>query len=150
MTQHYVGTKIIEALPAQKDGVDGYAVKYADGYTSWSPKDVFEAAYLPLGHISHLPPHVQRLVAELEQLDDRISKLGKFQGTDIYASLPEDERKDLDTQGKCMVAYWNALLSRVERARGQIERPALTEGDAAADVAGTPRPDNPGLNTNAA
>jgi hypothetical protein len=24
---------------------DGYSVRYADGYTSWSPKDVFEAAY---------------------------------------------------------------------------------------------------------
>lgn len=25
---------------------DGYKVRYADGYESWSPKDVFEAAYL--------------------------------------------------------------------------------------------------------
>ena len=51
MTQHYVGTKIIEAWPAQKDGTDGYSVKYADGYISWSPKDAFDAAYLPL----HVP-----------------------------------------------------------------------------------------------
>ena len=127
MTQHYVGTKIIEAWPSEKVstricGLDckpgsaectgycedstiaspgtlppqaGYTVKYPDGYTSWSPKDVFEAAYLPLGHIGHLPPHVQRMVAELEQLDDRIKKLGTFQGSDLYASLSEDERKDL-------------------------------------------------------
>jgi hypothetical protein len=26
----------------------GYAVKYENGYTSWSPKDVFEEAYKPL------------------------------------------------------------------------------------------------------
>lgn len=143
MTQHYVGTKIIEAWPAQKDDRDGYSVKYADGYISWSPKEAFEAAYLPLGHIGHLPPHVQRMVGELEQLDDKISKLGKFQGTDIYASLSDDERADLDAQGKCMVGYWNALLSRVSRARPEYERPALSEADSLADLTGAPRPDHP-------
>lgn len=143
MTQHYVGTKIIEAWPAQKDGADGYSVKYADGYISWSPKDVFEVAYIALGHIAHLPPHVQRMVGELVQLYDKISKLGKFQGTDIYASLPEAERTDLDAQAKCMIGYWNVLLCRVNRARGEYERPALTDADAAADLAGTTRPDHP-------
>ena len=44
----YIGTKLIEAIPAQKDGVDGYKVVYPDGYNSWSPADVFERAYLPL------------------------------------------------------------------------------------------------------
>lgn len=143
MTQRYVGSKIIEAWPAQKDSVEGYSVKYADGYISWSPKEVFEAAYIPLGHIGHLPPHVQRMVGELQQLDDKISKLGKFQGTDIYVSLPEDERADLDAQSKCMVGYWNALLSRVDRARAEYERPVLTEADAQADLTGAPRPDHP-------
>ena len=54
--QQYIGTKIIEAepCPAWKDsgnskaGDPGYKVRYADGYESWSPKDVFEAAYLPV------------------------------------------------------------------------------------------------------
>lgn len=50
MTQHYIGTKQIEAYEQDKDGNPGYAVKYSDGYTSWSPRDVFEAAYLPQGH----------------------------------------------------------------------------------------------------
>lgn len=44
----YIGTKLIEAIPAQKDGEDGYKVVYPDGYNSWSPADVFERAYLPL------------------------------------------------------------------------------------------------------
>lgn len=44
----YIGTKLIEAIPAQKDGADGYKVVYPDGYNSWSPADVFERAYLPL------------------------------------------------------------------------------------------------------
>lgn len=49
MSQFYIGVKIIEAEPEVKDGKEGYAVKYPDGYTSWSPKDVFESAYLPMG-----------------------------------------------------------------------------------------------------
>ena len=53
MTQNYVGLKVVTAWPqpANKDvdAIDGYAVKYADGYTSWSPKAVFEEAYKPSG-----------------------------------------------------------------------------------------------------
>ncbi len=49
----YYGTKRVEAWPAPNPNPkveqpdEGYAVKYADGYTSWSPKDVFEATYKP-------------------------------------------------------------------------------------------------------
>lgn len=50
MTQHYIGSKQIVAWEEERDGKPGYAVKYPDGYTSWSPKDTFEAAYLPQGH----------------------------------------------------------------------------------------------------
>ncbi len=46
--QHYIGVKIIQAEPEERDGKPGYKVAYPDGYTSWSPADVFEAAYLPL------------------------------------------------------------------------------------------------------
>lgn len=49
MTEHYIGTKQILAWPQDKDGQPGYAVKYQDGYISWSPKDVFDAAYLAQG-----------------------------------------------------------------------------------------------------
>ena len=45
MTRKYIGTKIITAYPQEKDVKPGYGVIYADGYTSWSPKDVFEASY---------------------------------------------------------------------------------------------------------
>ena len=62
--RQYIGTKLIEAEPANRvDGKiqpadwpipngalveSGYKVRYPDGYESWSPKDVFERAYLPL------------------------------------------------------------------------------------------------------
>lgn len=62
--KQYIGTKLVEAAPALKvngkvqpadwpipnDATveEGYKVVYPDGYESWSPKDVFERAYLPL------------------------------------------------------------------------------------------------------
>lgn len=60
--KQYIGTKIIEAEPAKRGECykgpnmlsveeaarDGYRVRYSDGYVSWSPKEVFEAAYLPV------------------------------------------------------------------------------------------------------
>ena len=59
----YIGTKIIEAVPAIRKGgnvyeknqpiprsmdpvEEGYKVRYPDGYESFSPKAVFEKAYL--------------------------------------------------------------------------------------------------------
>ena len=61
----YIGTKIVEAAPAIRKGgkvydaneliprsmelvEEGYKVRYQDGYESFSPKDVFERAYLEL------------------------------------------------------------------------------------------------------
>lgn len=57
----YIGTKIVLAEPAQRDAITGkvlgpgdeatgptlagYKVVYEDGYTSWSPKEVFERCY---------------------------------------------------------------------------------------------------------
>lgn len=116
MTQHYVGTKIIEAWPAQKDGTDGYSVKCADGYISWSPKDAFDAAYLPLGRIGELPAHVQRMVGEWVELDSKVSKLGAFVGGAVFQSLPEVERLDLAEQLEHMVSYALVLRRRIERA----------------------------------
>jgi len=41
----YIGTKLVQAEPAEKDGKESYKVVYADGYESWSPADIFEEAY---------------------------------------------------------------------------------------------------------
>lgn len=47
MHRKYIGTKIIAAYPVTPDDPrgDGYAVTYADGYQSFSPRAVFEEAY---------------------------------------------------------------------------------------------------------
>lgn len=44
----YMGFKMIQAEPMMRDGMDGYKVVYPNGYESWSPKDVFEAAYMEI------------------------------------------------------------------------------------------------------
>ena len=67
--RQYIGTKLIEAEPAYRctdnqmrvdiivdpdeaatyyKSEEGYRVRYPDGYESWSPKEAFEKAYLPL------------------------------------------------------------------------------------------------------
>jgi uncharacterized protein DUF2829 len=50
MTKDYIGTKRITAWSRDRENADGtvtpgMAVKYADGYISWSPLDAFNEAY---------------------------------------------------------------------------------------------------------
>lgn len=47
--KRYIGTKIIRAVPEKhsESGREGYVVRYADGYESWSPKEAFDEAYRP-------------------------------------------------------------------------------------------------------
>lgn len=115
MTQHYVGTKIVMAWEQDKDGQPGYSVKYNDGYISWSPKAQFEEANVELGHIGHLPPHQQRVVAELGQLADRTEKLEAFTETPLFASLAEDDQKLLTMQLDAMHLYADILNKRTDK-----------------------------------
>lgn len=48
----YIGSKRIQAEPQDRDGECGYKVIHPGGYESWSPKAVFESAYLPMGEDS--------------------------------------------------------------------------------------------------
>ncbi len=62
--KNYIGTKLIKArlcthgkfedemeammIKPSMINTEGYLVEYEDGYTSWSPKEVFEKAYIEL------------------------------------------------------------------------------------------------------
>lgn len=80
--KQYIGTKLIEAEKAYRvdgktvvlpdDGVPcgskierGYKVRYADGYESWSPQEVFESAYLPLEVNGMLKTEAPSISAEM-------------------------------------------------------------------------------------
>jgi hypothetical protein len=82
----YIGFKLIEAefIPKNqifekgKYGKDGYKVKYPDGYVSWSPKDVFEKAYLKVTPNPKLKSNVsisQNMVDEFIK-DVQVSTIG--------------------------------------------------------------------------
>lgn len=113
MTQQYVGTKIITAWPEEKDGQPGYGVRYADGYTSWSPAAAFEDAYLALGEIEHLAPHQQRLIAERAEVAERVRKLSVFSSTPDYRALAAEDRALLAQQFLHMTQYLDAVTRRI-------------------------------------
>ena len=77
----YVGVKLVEAEPMNKyeflmnvkgeqcleDNEDGYMVVYPDGYKSWSPKKVFEKAYMTVGDNNTIEEHnVNDFIKEYE------------------------------------------------------------------------------------
>ena len=131
MQQHYVGTKVIQAkpmtrgeyldyreweLPEGEDASDeGYFIIYPDGYESWSPANVFEDAYLPLGDLNDKADYQQRVIAEKTQLDDRGKKLAAFQSTEEWNKLTHTERSTLSEQLKIMREYSQILGQRIDR-----------------------------------
>ncbi|WP_297232215.1 DUF2829 domain-containing protein [uncultured Flavonifractor sp.] len=93
----YIGTKIIDAQPAYRvDGKtvqptdwpvpegakteEGYAVRYPDGYMSWSPKAVFEEAYRPTDNLNF------GLAIEAAKKGKKISRAG-WNGKGQYVQL---------------------------------------------------------------
>lgn len=48
----YFGNKLIFAEPQEKDGVQGYKVKYDTLYESWLPEEVFEEVYQQSGEMN--------------------------------------------------------------------------------------------------
>jgi hypothetical protein len=69
----FIGVKLIEAYPCKRwnqeknQDDEGYAVRYPDGYESWSPKEVFESAYLSLGtdETRITPAVIDSIIAEI-------------------------------------------------------------------------------------
>ena len=97
--KQYIGTKIIQAEPAYRvdgkvfvkanivpSGVhieDGYKVVYPDGYESWSPKDVFEAAYRATDGMNF------GLAIEAAKIGKKIARAG-WNGKNQYVELGHD------------------------------------------------------------
>lgn len=112
--QQFVGTKIITAWPQQGlNSQPGFGVQYEDGYTSWSPREKFVKAYIPLGLIAHLSPHQQRVIAERAELTDRLQKLQAFFDTETYAELDDAEKSRLTDQAIVMGELGQILDGRI-------------------------------------
>lgn len=99
--KQYIGTKIIQAEPATQGQAaakriglkvedcpftlagmkaDGYRIIYADGYESWSPKDVFEASYRETSGMSF------GLAIEAAKMGKKIARAG-WNGKNQYVEL---------------------------------------------------------------
>ena len=143
MTQQYIGRKIVTAWPTTRSGgmaggaeyhQSGYGVKYADGYTSFSPGHAFEEAYLAIGHIEHLPPWHQRLIGERALLDADVQALDRFMDSEGFAQLAPDHGTLLQMQLEAMFRYRDLLDQRLEllgtpAARRTLNAPAVATGD---------------------
>ena len=64
-------------------------------------------------------PHVLRMIAEMEELRDRVRKLGDFTVSDEKMNaLPAVEQEDLIVQRCLMEDYLEVLERRIDRANG--------------------------------
>ena len=137
--QKYIGVKRIEAkpmtrgdyntyrglkIPANENPADeGYLVKYRDGYESWSPKEVFEEAYV-VEDVSPLlatvfnmqsPDYKKRFEAEYRQLKIRYESLKRMCKKWDAGELdftPTCPRALYDKQMAAMVDYLSVLEVR--------------------------------------
>ena len=126
MTQ-YTGTKTIKACPMplgeaekvlgrhidssaveNRETSEGYLVEYADGYRSWSPKEVFEKSY----RISET--HLDRMNIELQEVQERYLKGRKFSFSQDFRRLDQRKREALRKQLDCMEQYLYVLSRRIE------------------------------------
>ena len=145
----YIGVKAIKAtpmnrkdyndyrgweLPSDVNGdVEGYLVEYEQsldnpnvnhpdhfGYISWSPKDVFDKAYVQVEGISSIDnqptqsEHIKRVVAESNDLGYKIVKLREFFLTDTFVQLSAAEQQRMINQEVAMTAYWLILKERLD------------------------------------
>ncbi|TXH15233.1 MAG: hypothetical protein E6R03_07530 [Hyphomicrobiaceae bacterium] len=139
----YIGSKIIIGqpmtrgeysvyrgwpIPSDEDPNDaGFLVEYTDGgmanhprhkgYISWSPKEVFERAYIPMTSIEGLPDFAIRLIAEKVELRERLRKLRAYLETPSYAALDPEDRALLVNQETAMTVYLDVVEKRAVRVR---------------------------------
>lgn len=138
--KQYTGTKTVKARPMTmgeayeckllKEGVRpsecetnkaGYLVEYEDGYLSWSPKDVFDAAYKPS------ETFIERLENECNEIDARSDKVKDFIGSDRFDNLSPIAKLLLMAQNATQREYIFLLIDMIDEAKGK--KPFLSEFD---------------------
>lgn len=153
--ERYIGCKIIEAEPMyRKDAIEkgynrlndkekdseieniyGYHIKYADGYESWSPANIFEAAYRPLDSFNKTAidmmsrDYKSRFIAEYDQLKERYKRLKNMcstwdrEGIEGLGFVPTCPRELYGIQLKAMSDYISVLEDRAELEKIELNVP---------------------------
>ena len=129
--KQYIGTKMVKAEPMEKSAalakgwarpsegnkdVPGYHVQYTnlDGstYDSWSPKEVFEKSYQVAEDFK------DRLIIEINELEDRLNKLDAFLDEKDYEKIVEKcgtvQTALMLSQYHAMKHYYDILKTRIE------------------------------------
>lgn len=138
--KQYTGTKTVKARPMTmgeayeckllKEGVRpsecetdkaDYLVEYEDGYLSWSPKDVFEAAYKPS------ETFLERLDNECDEIGARYDKAKDFINSDRFDNLSPIAKLLLAAQSATQREYICLLIDIINEAKGK--KPFLSEFD---------------------
>ena len=134
--KQYIGTKTVKAEPmtmgeAYKRGLlqtgriptaaetekPGYYVQYENGYESWSPADVFEAAHKPAETFR------ERLWIEATDLTERFEKCATFVDSDKFREIIKEDYPAflLALQREVMSRYLQILICRENIADGFTE-----------------------------
>jgi hypothetical protein len=165
MTQEYLTRKIVTAWAEDRRGdlpedapegaegelIEGFAVKYEDGYTSWCPHAKFLEGALALGNIAHLPKFQQRLVAEVAELRRNTEGLNKFLTASVGKTAEELHMSArqltlLNNQSVAMKALLDILDARIEDMSNLVGIAELFQPDPLLDQApSAPLPETPAL-----
>lgn len=140
----YIGTKIVKAepmnlgdynnyrgwtIPEDEDPKrEGYLVKYPDDYISWSPKEIFEEAYVRTENNKlaitakdmNSKDFKDRFKAEYKQLVIRAQGLSKM--------LDKMKNGTLEFTPKCSYEILNRQLEYMKDYKGVLEERASIEG----------------------
>ena len=126
----YIGTKIIMAEKAIRQGdkfylpgepipkamlrqEDGYKVTYADGYESWSPKAVFEAAYRPFTAMSF------GQAVELLKLGERVARKG-WNGKGMFVVFQKGYPQGIPCNEQTAIA-WDMQMGELFRCEPYLQ-----------------------------
>lgn len=152
----YIGCKIIEAEPMyRKDAIEkgynrlndkekeskieniyGYHIKYGDGYESWSPANIFEAAYRPLDSFNKTAiemmsrDYKSRFIAEYNQLKERYIRLRGMcdkwdkEGVEGLGFTPTCPRDIYTIQMNIMEKYMSILEDRAQLEKIELNIPS--------------------------
>ena len=63
--------------------------------------------------MSDFLPHQERVIDEMQNLEEKISALARFFNTKTYENLPDDEAFRLRIQSTFMEGYLRVLIQRV-------------------------------------
>lgn len=85
----------------------GVLVQFENGYQSWMPEAVFNLAKPKINTFK------ERIVAERDEIADRMGKLALFLKSDIFMNMNDYSRELLMEQYRIMISYVDCLNRRL-------------------------------------